>query len=554
MHFNGGNDEAFARPRERTGVDDVRRLSALGALFSGLFLALVGGCALGPMPLASGRGNAPVPEIANERLSHGMTPEHERQAAEDSARPRLASGLRAAQHQPDTTKGLTALPTRTDGNKAATPADTTPGFKVLMRGYIVTQFDYDQHDMGGTQLLLPPPVSGGSTLRFSANQTQLGFGLEAPPSNGWMNRVYVEVDFLSGASPGADRVANRTPRMRQAFWWLGWNQERDALLVGQAPVLFGDLVPNLTWDNLSLTLGALAGREPQVRYTRLQPLSDASALSMAVSVNAPNSGLLAENTGTAERSGVPSVHAKLAYYFAGWGTANYFGFEDVVPSPLALSVSGFLGAEMGDRIAGDERQVVADGVAVSAIVPIRGIRDNNRRAGAVGLVAQGWIGKNIDGYFGGNGQGIYETAAGSVDGIIGRGFFAGANAFVSQNVWLSAFYSYEQNDTPDLVDAGIPFRITSGLFSGPDFGRPGVGHARDVNVALWFNALPSLYTGVGWDYRRASYNDGQSGRNNRINLSVFYSFCSASTDRHPKLPWACRTGGQTRGEGNPAKP
>jgi hypothetical protein len=173
---------------------------------------------------------------------------------------------------------------------------------------------------------------------------------------------------------------------------------------------------------------------------------------------------------------------------------------------------------------------------------------------AVGIIAQSWLGKNIDAYFGGNGQGIYETAAGRVDGVVGRGFFVGGNAFVSQNIWLSAFYSYERNNLPDLVNAGIPFRIASGAFSGSTFGSPGVGHGRDGYVAVWFNPLPSLYTGVGWDYRQASYNDGDTGRNNRFNLSVFYNFCTAQVDRRAKLPWLCRTGGQTRDEGNPGQP
>jgi len=215
-------------------------------------------------------------------------------------------------------------------------------------------------------------------------------------------------------------------------------------------------------------------------------------------------------------------------------------------------VSGFLGAEKAEPLTRDPLRVVADGLAVSAIVPIIGIR-NNQRAGAIGIIAQSWLGKNIDAYFGGNGQGIYETAAGRVDGVVGRGFFVGANAFVSQNTWLSAFYSYERNNLPDLVNAGIPFRIASGAFSSSTFGTPGVGHGSDAYVAVWFNPLPSLYTGVGWDYRQASYNNGDTGRNNRFNLSVFYNFCTAQADRSAKLPWACRTGGQTRDEGNPGQ-
>jgi hypothetical protein len=278
-------------------------------------------------------------------------------------------------------------------------------------------------------------------------------------------------------------------------------------------------------------------------------------LKYALSANAPNSGLLSENTGTAERSDLFSVQGKLAYANGKWGTVSYFSFEDVQPSPFEIAVSGFYGAEEVEPLIGDTEEVVAGGVAVSVVVPIVGIRDNNRRAGAVGIVAQGWIGENLDAYFGGNGQGIYETAAGRVDGIAARGFFAGVNAFVSQRIWLSAFYSYEENDLSDLVDAGTPFRIASGIFSGSTFGSPGVGDAWDGYVAAWFNPLPSLYTSVGWDYREASYNDGLNGRNNRFNLSVFYNFCSArGADRKPKLPWVCSTGGRNRDVGTAGQP
>ena len=441
-----------------------------------------------------------------------------------------------------------------EGKKTAPRvADTTQEYQLLVRGFIATRFDRDQHDMGGSEPLFPPPIPLRNTLRASANQTQLGFGLQAPPSNGWTNRVYIEMDFLSSAAVGADRVFNRAPRMRQAWWWLGWNEDRDALQVGQTYVLFADLLPNLTYDNLALTLGSLTSREPQVRYQHNQRLSDSSALTVGLSVNAPNSGLFGENTGTAERSDLPSVHGRLGYSYTGWGRATYFGFEDMVPSPLVIAVSGFVGAEMAERPTADTSRVVSDGAAINAIVPIVGIR-GNRRAGAIGVIAQGWIGKNIDDYFGGNGQGLYETATGRVDGVVGRGFIAGTNAFVSQNIWIAAFYSYEKNNLPDLVNARIPFRILSGLFSGPVFGSPGLGQGRDVNVTVWFNPLPSLYTGPSWDYRQASYNDGHNGRNHRISLSVFYNFCSARVARPQPLPWVCRTGGQTRDPGNPGKP
>jgi hypothetical protein len=125
-----------------------------------------------------------VPKIDNEQLPQGKTPEHEKQAAQQAP-------------------------------------DTTQAFKALVRGFIATRFDYDQHNMGGSEPLFPAPIPLRKTLRASANQTQLGFGMEAPPIKGFKNRVYVEIDFLSSAALGADRVFNRSPRMRQGFLVAG---------------------------------------------------------------------------------------------------------------------------------------------------------------------------------------------------------------------------------------------------------------------------------------------------------------------------------------------
>jgi hypothetical protein len=51
-----------------------------------------------------------------------------------------------------------------------------------------------------------------------------------------------------------------------------------ALQVGQTYLLFADLLANLTYDNLALTLGALTSREPQVRVHAPARSLDASAL------------------------------------------------------------------------------------------------------------------------------------------------------------------------------------------------------------------------------------------------------------------------------------
>jgi hypothetical protein len=412
---------------------------------------------------------------------------------------------------------------------AAAPAgavefETDSGWKMQIRGFVSADVDYDERDMGGSEPLFPPrkdsAAADRSTLRFSSNQTQIGFGIEAPAANGLSNRAYIEFDFLNASVPERSVTAN--PRLRHAYWSLGWDDRESSLLIGQTNVLFGDLLPDLTFDNLNLALGSLFGRETQIRYTRVNPLSTDSDWNFAVSLNSPNSGFFNEATGTAERTSAPFVHGRIAYRTNARGRADYFGFQGG-SLPMEFALSGFFGQEEVDRTGGGTATVDAWGLAISGVVPLVGIRDG-QRAGALSIMGQAWIGQNMDSYFGGNGQGIYETAAGDVDGIEGRGFFVGGKYFFSDRVWINAIYSYEENDLDDLVRAGTPFRIASGLFSDAVFAAPGVGDAENVNLTLWFNPLNALYTGIGWDYRKASYNDGVDGDNNRINLSLFYNF------------------------------
>jgi hypothetical protein len=113
---------------------------------------------------------------------------------------------------------------------AAAPAgavefETDSGWKMQIRGFVAADVDYDENDMGGSEPLFPPRkdsvASERSTLRFSSNQTQIGFGLEAPPANGLSNRAYIEFDFLNASVPETigDGQPAIAPRLLVA--WLG---------------------------------------------------------------------------------------------------------------------------------------------------------------------------------------------------------------------------------------------------------------------------------------------------------------------------------------------
>jgi hypothetical protein len=403
------------------------------------------------------------------------------------------------------------------------------GWSVNTRGFVAFDMNWDKNDLGASEPLLPAPndsaQAANHALRFSASQSQIGFFVLPPQEGGISTDAYLEIDFLKGlvAPPQEEHLSNATPRLRLAFARFHWNDGSDTLLVGQGYALFGDLWPNITWDNLSLLMGTVIGREPQVQYSHVLTLSSGSAITYAVSVNAPNSGLFNQATNTAETSGVPFVHAKIAYTSDALGKADYFGFESHDPIPAQIAISSFTGREKIPKTDGGNQDVNAWGVALNGVLPIVGIR-NGVRAGAASIDGQIWLGQHVGSYFGASGQNVYETIGGHVAAIRASGGFVEGKYFFTSKLNLTVSYSVDKNNTDDLARAGVPFRIASGIFSGTTFGAPGVSRAQDFDMALWYHPGAHAFFGFVWDSRKASYNSGQNGSNNRFNLSMFYNF------------------------------
>ncbi len=80
------------------------------------------------------------------------------------------------------------------------------------------------------------------------------------------------------------------------------------------------------------------------------------------------------------------------------------------------------------------------GIAMNGVLPIVGIR-NGHRAGTVSIEGQVWLGEQVDGYFGGSGQGVYETIDGRVAGIKARGGFVEGKYFFTSKWNIVVGYS-----------------------------------------------------------------------------------------------------------------
>jgi len=356
-----------------------------------------------------------------------------------------------------------------------------------------------------------------SGIRFTADQTQIGFAMQWPPNATFSTDAYTEVDYLKGTTNGpTDEIVGDAPRLRLAYGRVRWNGGNDELVFGQTYTLFADLYPGQTFDGPSLALGAIAGREPQVQYTHATALDAGRRLTYAVSVNAPSLGVFSESTGVAQAASVPFLHAKIGYQ-------GDRGMQQHPGTPTQISVSGFFGRERILTLPGATRDVNAWGAAIGGVLPIASWRNGDGADSAV-LEGQVWVGQQVDGYFGGNGQGVYETTSGHVRGIRARGGFVEGKYFFSQRLNFDALYSIDRNDLDKLVQHGTAFVIDSGLFSGTNPGAPGLNKGQNANTALAYNPFGLCYVGLVWSYRKVNFNSGAVGVNNRLTLWVSSSF------------------------------
>ena len=363
-----------------------------------------------------------------------------------------------------------------------------------------------------------PADDGAVQLSFTADQTQISLSMQLPPNATYSTDAYAEFDPLGGSISGpTEDIVGTAPRLRQAYWRFRWNGGGDAIMVGQADALFGDLDAGQTLDSLPLALGAVFGREPQVRYTHVARFDAATQLTYAVSLNAPNAGLFDESMGATHVTHVPFVHAKIGYQSDRSPRPGSSAAEGRSAVPAQLSVSGFIGRRRTPTMFGAGTDVTAWGAALGGVLPIARGHGSEAVPSAV-LRAQAWLGQQLDGYFGGNGQGVYETAAGHVGGIRAHGGFVEASWILSPTVNVSAGYSIDRNDLDKLVRHGVTFVIDSGLFGGGTPGAPGLNQGRNANTALWYQPFKRAFVGLVWDYRMVNYNSGALGASNRVSV------------------------------------
>lgn len=265
--------------------------------------------------------------------------------------------------------------------------------------------------------------------------TRFGVDLAAPPIEAlgpFALGGRLEIDFY--AFPASD--SRNLIRMRHAY--LDLESDCVTLLAGQTWDLISPLYPAVNADLVMWGAGNLGDRRPQLRldlHPRLGP--GRLLLQSAVGLTGADDGADADGNGIldGEFSGRPTVQARLAYQtVAPWTEA----------ARLEVGVWGHRAWEKLDDGLGPDGERRFDSEAVGFDLRLPLFRDR------IWLLAEGWIGRNVDDVRGGIFQGVNPNTG---EEIGSRGGFVelGTRPFAWDQ--LAFGYSTDDPDDADLTPA-----------------------------------------------------------------------------------------------------
>lgn len=366
----------------------------------------------------------------------------------------------------------------------------TSKFEVSLYGYIKLDASYDTQRTAAGNLMfyVLPEGEGGKDDEFNmtARETRLGLNMRVPDLDDWTVTGKVEADFYSGASENSPN-----PRLRLAY--VDATSGNWSVRAGQDWETFINTVPRIVNFSFLADAGAIGLRRPQLRVTRVMPLTDDTRLVAAVAA-ARTIGQDIDGGGQDDgaAAGYPTAQANLRLETKGIGGQR-----------MVMGISGHWGTETVSSYVDEsdpEAPVVVPekdydtwSVIGSLAVPL------HERVILQGAI---WRGENLDTYFGGIGQGINRQQQ---KGIAAQGGWAQfvLNPADKWNVNLG--YGL---DDPDSGDLNPGDRSKNELLFGSVFYSVGGG----------------LTLAAEYSYMTTSYQDGQNAKNNRVQTSVIYHF------------------------------
>ncbi len=315
--------------------------------------------------------------------------------------------------------------------------------------------------------------SGSKDNQFNAtaNETRLGLDFlkegEGPRVLGKL-----EMDFMGG---GTENKAN--PMMRHAYLEICNSRSDTALLAGQTWDVIAPLNPMSNNYSVYWWAGNIGYRRPQVRLTKKAgsaTFQAAAARTVGDVVTDKSGSSPVTYTATGEDSGFPTLQGRLA----------------LAPCPsFTLGVAGHFGEEEAGNTDYVTSSAVADLVLkIGSKAEIRG---------------EAWMGKNLDAYLGGIGQGIStgnpykEIHASGGWGSLQAGPFGATRLYMGAGV-----------DNPANQDL-----------------KPG---DRSLNRAGWAGMSRTVASGTTLDleysYLDTKYHHAEGGYSHRGQMTLLYGF------------------------------
>lgn len=270
---------------------------------------------------------------------------------------------------------------RDGSEKAEKPA-------VDVYGYLKLDVAYDSAEVDSGNCptyVLPKTAHRGSEgeLSVTARESRLGLMLKGPELGATKTGGRLEGDFYSGSSPEDAPFF----RVRLAYLEVDWPAVEFAVLAGQAADLIGPLVPPTINYQVLRRGGNIDYRHPQLRLTKGISFGSAKVTVQAALVRTVLSAGTTEtsDTGYGSDASFPTVQGRMA-----------LSVPLLTEKPTVLGLWGHYGREeIHSKTVSKDFHSWSGGLDLS--VPI---------APALGVMAEVWLGANLDAYNGGIGQGL----------------------------------------------------------------------------------------------------------------------------------------------------
>ena len=309
---------------------------------------------------------------------------------------------------------------------------------------------------------------------LTANETRLGLNIKGPDGGRIKTSGNIEFDFY-GNSDTTDAENKAKPMMRRAYVLIDMPQ--GSLLAGQTADIVSPLTPRTLNYSVMWWVGNIGYRRPQIRFTKQMDLTKKAQLKLDVGISRTIGDTFMAESG--EDFG-PTAQARVG-----------LTVPALVPKkPMTVGISGHWGKE--EYYPGDT-EVSTWSVNVDALIPM----DEG-----VTLKAEWFMGKNLDAFLGGVGQGVNQAL---LQGIEAKGGWAAVEVEAGKGWSFTGGVGIDNPDTADLPAGG-----------------------RDLNRCVFGNVLYAVNKnakiGLELSQWRTEYKGANTPDDFRAQFSVIYEF------------------------------